>query len=334
MLKLLLRIFLFSFIPFTVYPQEMNRSPQLPSDYTARSEDLKEKVKVVRTFIIHGDDSLHQFMKCREISQLERTVYMMEDKYDSSRKIIESRQLEKGGKMHTWNYYYNKAGKEERVLRQTWMLQDNAYWSSGRVEDRYKYDRKNNLVKETMWISNGMVFHKWYKNSYHKYRYDSRNRLIMQAVWARDSRHEMSLKELLFGINLVWKDNYKINENDSTVESRRESRRGKYEKKEKYSYNSRGQITAKYEITDTVVRLVKSWTYNDKGQLLDDGYYFYTYNEKGLLTEVRMLHSGRGQLPAYYLFYDNFDSKGNWQKRTNTSQSPKTVITIREIEYY
>jgi hypothetical protein len=176
-----------------------------------------------------------------------------------------------------------------------------------------------------------------------RHAYDSKGNLIEEAFFRSSGK-------LMFKFVSVY------DASGNTLERRSYGDNGALESKSTFTYDTKGNVLSMSYFKDCTTeqsckildyravstydaqnRLTESALYKGNGSLDERG--TYSYNPKGYVQE-RIVYDGKGALRTKESSAYEYDSVGNWTKRTKTSKNmegtsaPDPHITKRTITYY
>ncbi len=250
---------------------------------------------------------------------------------------------DRGNKIKDIHFYKGKK-RGESFLK--YDENDNLLESKSLYKDRwlktiYKYDESNNLLEEIKDLGDGKTPDKIL------YNYDKKNNLIkltnlygdvkkgVNYTYSYDSKGNQIEKIEYYKSDLRIKITFKYDELGNKIEFKRYDGDKKLLDDEYYTYDASGKLIEEktYDSWDDVYiifkykydesdNLIESSAYNSDGSLSTHG----TYKGDGKGNKIRQ--DGRR------IYEIDYDSKGNWVKKTEFFNGIANTIFIRDIEYY
>ena len=265
----------------------------------------------------------------KDFSLLEKCgMYFAPIYYDSDNYLLESVTIINGGiaKLQKMSAKYDKSGQMSEFLehfeyshqtvdnREIYSYLDNGLIKTKEVTSNVSYNNDNPSKQ-----SDSVVNYEYTYDSYGRpitygnsswglsFEYDNKNRIIKVI---NDSVHLISTYSYDRYGNVTFMQE-EVSGNNSKIESIR------------YTYDRAGNII---KIGET------EFPRDDKGQLLDDLTYRYSYNENGLISE-RKMHWGDGFRNSYNVYLYKYYDNGKVKQITRTWSEPndsRFVITLDE----
>ena len=166
----------------------------------------------------------------------------------------------------------------------------------GKLETKYEYDDKGNLVKELMFNSEGLF-------GYWTYKYDNNKNRIERTGYLEESFVERWIK--IYDQRNRKTNEYMVGEEPATIPT--------------YT-----MITYEYDNKDRLIKTITTDPDTKDVQIINT----YQYNEKGDLIE-HLRKEGKSEIEVIYAY----DKMGNWIQRIEFYNEKPTKITERRIEY-
>lgn len=170
-------------------------------------------------------------------------------------------------------------------------------WGDLFFEDAYEYDNKGNLLKS---VSEGIRGHKIIC------KYDQRNKLIERKLYNSANAEKPELTYT-----------YEYDKIGNLISVLHYNDREELVIEETYEYNEKG------------TKIAETFKNEGAGILITSS---FKYDLKGNLIEENMLRS-ESTVSNKTFKYENYDPKGNWQKKTEYTDNVLVKITERKITY-
>lgn len=228
------------------------------------------------------------------------------------------------------------------------LLEVNMYEDTTLIETRrYEYDAENRVTKESMYKGNGYLFQK------SVFSYDASGNLSEMQLWSSDTY-------------FVLKQLYEYDQNGNRLSLKNYTNEQVLSYEYTYEYGGNNNKTKMvYQKLKSPIIQTTNYTYNKKNELIKLERYDndklvhtmeYVYNEQGIVTEtinrgissqfktvarfdekgspIETLEYKTDELTVRQVNSYEYDSQGNWTKRSNSYNGGSPSITVREIVYY
>lgn len=269
-------------------------------------------------------------------------VLYEESTYSERKNRLNTTQYMQGKPMVKVEYLWDKAGnntmltkrnpdnsqlsREEKKYKDTLMVEKIQYNVQDIPFDKvtYEYDKKGNLIKENIFLREETI------QFVTSYRYDEKNRKIEET--SHDGKG-----------NFIYRTNFEFNGDKLASVETIDSDEKTLVKIDKYTYDNNGNRVKEYSFrTADKLETVEDYTYNENNKRTSwvltqnnelKAKITFSYDEKGNLTESITSDSKDNQLEAVSYAYE-YDTKGNWVKKTVRRNDAPFVVVERKITYY
>lgn len=265
-----------------------------------------------------------------------------ETTYNGRKNALNTTQYMQGKPMVKTDYIWDKTGnntsitkrnpdnsqlsREEKKYRDTLLIEKIQYDVQDLPIDKttYEYDKKGNLIKENMFLREETI------QFVSSYKYDDNRRKIEEA--SHDGKG-----------NFIYRTTFTY-EGDKLSSIETMDTDGKtLVKVNKYTYDAKGNRIKEYSYrTADKLESIEEYTYDEKNQrtawvLTQNGIIVgkmtFAYDDKGSQTEV-VTSDGEGNIVNSISYTYEYDTNGNWTKKTARLNNNPSVVVERVITYY